>query len=198
MSFDVLLLLAADFRLVTHTVRTVVSTHTMTGVTVILEFQNFSITVKYVTSFWLFFVEQCTTVTESQQVTSVWCALGYALLVLAAGCCKRWVKFCHKEIQHLFLVFSSKSVPTNIKLNITVSFISQIIWMYKYSLQLKCTTQNKATCATLYKANSTPSSLSDHYLNSHCSSLTHFLCKNIATYSLIFCVDQKASFLTIK
>jgi len=40
-------------------------------------------------------------------VTSVGSALGYALRVLAAGCCRRWVKICHKEIQHLFLVFCS-------------------------------------------------------------------------------------------
>jgi hypothetical protein len=70
--------------------------------------------------------------------------------------------------------------------------------MYSCSLQLKFTTQNKATCVTLYKANSTPSSLSDHYLNSHSSNLAHFLRKNTATYSLIFCLDQKANFLTIK
>jgi hypothetical protein len=45
-SFDVLLLLGDDFRLLTHAVYMVVSMHTMTGVTLILEFQHFSTTVK--------------------------------------------------------------------------------------------------------------------------------------------------------
>jgi len=137
---------------------------------------------------------------SNSKLTGDICMICLWLCTACIGCwvLQKWVKICHKEIQQLFLVFSSKSIQTNIKLNVIVSLINQIIWMYNCSLQLKSSTQNKATCTTLYKVNSTPSSLSDYCLNSHSSNLAHFLCKNIVTHSLIFCLDQKANFLTIK
>jgi hypothetical protein len=120
-TFDVLLLSGDDFRLLTHTVCTNMSTHKIISVTLILVFQHFSTTVRIVAGLSLFFSEQCTAVTEGYEMTSVGSALGYALLVLAFGCCRKCVKICHNEIQQLFYVFSSKSVKTKIKLNVILS-----------------------------------------------------------------------------
>ena len=62
--FDALLLSRDDWRLLTHIVRTVMSMHTTTSVTLILVFHYFSTTLKYVSGFWLSCLEQSTTVTQ--------------------------------------------------------------------------------------------------------------------------------------